>query len=128
MKRPPTLLEVVFVLGWGILGSKKSKLPVDKAKELGYYLIRYMPKLGDRLSGKEAEMFDPMQAYYASAHTPTPTYQNLDEEQLAQRYGRVVGGNPLWCQVWLRVGKFLIQVGEKLTAENTPINLHKETA
>lgn len=70
-------------------------------------------------------MYDPMQVHYASAQSPT--YQNLDEEQYAQRYGRVVKGNPLWCQAWLRVGKLLIRIGEKLTAENTPIHLNKET-
>lgn len=70
-------------------------------------------------------MYDPMQVHYASAHTPP--YEILNEEQYAQRYGRVVSENPLWCQVWLRVGKILIRIGEKLTAENTPIHLNKET-
>jgi hypothetical protein len=71
-------------------------------------------------------MFNPMQAYHASTH-PSAAYENLDEEQYAQRYGHVIGECPLWNRVWLWVGKILIHTGEKLTAENTPINWNKET-
>jgi hypothetical protein len=111
----------------GKLRSKKSKLLVDKPYELGYHLIRHTSKLGERLSSKEAEMFNPVQAYYASDHTPARTDQDLNEEQFAQRYGQVIGECPLWNRIWLWVGKILIDSGEKLTAENTPINWKQET-
>ncbi|MGC1377893.1 MAG: hypothetical protein WA821_16800 [Anaerolineales bacterium] len=73
-------------------------------------------------------MFDPMQVYYVSAHTPTQGYRNLDDEQFAQRYGHavIVRRSP-WSRVSLRVGKLLIHIGEKLAAENTQIELGKET-
>ena len=74
-------------------------------------------------------MFDPMQAYTISAHSPSQGYQNLDEEQFAQRYGQVVTfGRPVWSRVSVRVGKLLIHIGEKLTAENTSIEWSKDTA
>ena len=73
-------------------------------------------------------MFNPMQVYHASVQTPMPEYQNLDEEQLAQRCGHLVAWSRLWNRTWLRVGKLLIRIGEKLTAENTPINWSNETA
>ncbi len=74
-------------------------------------------------------MFDPMQAYNISAHTPSQGYQNLDEEQLAQRYGQAISARrPLSSRVLCQVGKLLIQIGEKLAAENTQIELNKDTA
>ena len=73
-------------------------------------------------------MFDPMKVYHASGQTPIPACQNLDEEQLAQRRGHVVASSPLWNRTRLRVGKLLIRIGEKLAAENTPIEWSKETA
>ncbi len=55
------------------------------------------------------------------------TNEYLDEEQYAQRYGRVVGEHPLWNQVWVQVGELLIGIGEKLKAENAPVKWEKET-
>lgn len=72
-------------------------------------------------------MLDPMQAYYASANPAPQDY--LDEEQFAQRYGRVVvAGQPLSSRLLCRVGKLLIRIGEKLAAENTNIELNKGAA
>jgi hypothetical protein len=73
-------------------------------------------------------MLDPMQAYYVSAHTPSQGYQNLDEEQLAQRDGYVVSLRPVSRRVLCRVGKLLIRIGEKLAAENPQIELSQKTA
>ena len=74
-------------------------------------------------------MLDPMQAYHLSAQTPAQGYQDLDEEQLAQRHGHVVAaGRPVLNQVSVRVGKLLIRVGERLAAENAQIEFHKEAA
>lgn len=74
-------------------------------------------------------MLDPMQAYYVSAHTPSQGYQNLDEEQLAQRHGQaVVVRRSVWSQVSVRVGKLLIRVGEKMAAENTQAKFNEEIA
>lgn len=65
-------------------------------------------------------MFDPIQAYYASA--PTPAEEYLDEEQFAQRYGQIVSTVPPFAsQIRRRVGKMLIHIGEKLAAEPAPI-------
>lgn len=72
-------------------------------------------------------MFNPMQVYHASVQEPRPAYQNLDEEQLAQRCGHLVAWSPFWNGTRLRVGKLLIRIGEKLAAENTPINWSNET-
>ena len=73
-------------------------------------------------------MIDPVQAYYAIKPI-TPTHEYLNEEQFAQRYGHVVvmDATPIWNRIWLRVGEFLIQTGEKLTAQNAPIKWNKET-
>jgi hypothetical protein len=74
-------------------------------------------------------MLDPMQAYHVSTHTPSQGYQDLDEEQSAQRHGHVVViGRPLSSRVLCQVGKFLIRVGQKLAEENTSIELSKDTA
>lgn len=72
-------------------------------------------------------MFDPVKTY--SAIKPiTPTYEYLNEEQYAQRYGHVVVmGIPIWNRIWLRVGELLIRTGEKLTTQNAPIKWKKET-
>ena len=74
-------------------------------------------------------MLDPMQAYHVSAHSPSQGYQDLDEEQFAQRHGHVVVmARPLSNRVLCQVGKFLIRVGKKLAEENTSIELSKDTA
>jgi hypothetical protein len=74
-------------------------------------------------------MFDPIQAYYASAHTPSQGYENLDEENLAQRHGQIVvtARRSLRSRASVRIGKLLIYIGEKLAAENASIELSKET-
>ena len=71
-------------------------------------------------------MLDPVQAYYAT-HTPARAPEVLDEEQAAQRYGVVVSAEmPLVARIRRRVGKALIQIGEKLAAEPTPIKWRNE--
>lgn len=70
-------------------------------------------------------MIDPIQAYYASA--PTPQHEYLDEEQMGQRHGQAVSGEPaLVSRVRRRVGKVLIHIGEKLAAENASIKWSNE--
>ena len=74
-------------------------------------------------------MLDPMQAHYVSAHTSSQGYENLDEEQLAQRHGQVVVlGRSAGKRVLVWMGKLLIRIGKKLAAENTQTKLNEEIA
>ncbi len=73
-------------------------------------------------------MFDPMQAYYASDHQPIEYFNDLDEEQHAQRNGHVVRIPSLWSGLSLRLGKLLIRIGERLTGECQTVELSRETA
>jgi len=74
-------------------------------------------------------MLDPMQAHYVSAHTPSEGYQNLDEEELAQRHGQVVvSRRSVWNPILVWVGKLLIRIGKKLAAEKTQTKWNEEIA
>jgi len=73
-------------------------------------------------------MFDPIQAYLASAHAPDENFDELllDEEQYAQRHGRIAGPPYFRNKLSLRLGKFLIRMGEKLAGEDSTIELSRE--
>jgi hypothetical protein len=75
---------------------------------------------------KEAEMFDPFQAHFAGKYQAGADFNLLDEEQYAQRYGRVVSLPPFGRKFTLRLGKLFIRIGEKLTGECSVVELSRE--
>ena len=71
-------------------------------------------------------MFDPMQAYLASGHQPIEQFNDLDEEQYALRHGHVVGMHSSPSRLSVQLGRWLIQIGEKLTGECRHVELSRE--
>jgi hypothetical protein len=74
-------------------------------------------------------MFDPVHAYLASTHSPSGNSVDalsLNEEEYAQRHGRLIGPPSAPGKLNLRLGKLLIRIGEKLAGEDSAIELSRE--
>ena len=72
-------------------------------------------------------MFDPMQAYLASANQPIENYNNLDDEQYALRHGHVVRLPAPPSKLSLQLGRLLIRMGEQLTGECPHVEFSRES-
>jgi hypothetical protein len=70
-------------------------------------------------------MFDPMQSHFC-IHQPIENHNNLDEEQVAQRYGSTIKIPSLLGKLTLLLGRLLIKMGERLTAEHSTVELSQE--
>ena len=69
-------------------------------------------------------MFNP----FFGTHEPVKSYDKLDEEQLAQKYGHTAHFPSIGRKLALQLGRLFFRIGEKLTHEDPCIELTRETA